>query len=127
MVQCRMPTGAPAKVYTPTGHVATPTVELPPPFASPEERLKYIGEQVDRVLAARAACDVVVPLRGETPTQAQSRLYRVFLIRNGAALGMLGLALREGLIAPEQYARFTNMVRDTLLPTQVGEIVKGNR
>ncbi len=113
-----------AKVYTPTGHVATPTLDLPPPFASPEERLKYLGEQVDHVLAARAACDIAVPLRGETPKQAQSRLYRVFLMRHGAALGALGLALREGLVTPEQYARFTNAVRETLLPTQVGEIVR---
>lgn len=72
------------------------------------------------------ACDVPVPLKGETKQAAQQRMWRVFLIRHGAALGALGFALRTEMITPEHYAELTNLVRETLLPTQVGEIVKGH-
>ncbi len=108
--------------YTPTGHVNVPTPTLPPPLRSLEERRNYLHDQVEGCLAARLACDVPVPLKGETTATAQTRLWRVFLMRHGAALGALGFALRTEMIDSVTYAKLTNAVRDTLLPTQTGEL-----
>lgn len=104
-----------------SGRLKLPKTALPPPLKTKEAVLNYIREQVESCLNARIACDVAVPLKGESLVSAQTRLYKVFLIRAGSALGMLGLALRTEQISPELYAQFTNEVRQTLVPTMAGD------
>ncbi len=110
--------------FEPSGHLTLPKPDLPPPLKTPEERKNYLLEQVENVEGARVLCDVPIPLKGETPAAAQQRLYKVFLMRHGAALGALGFALRTQMIEPELYAQLTNRIRATLMPTQAGQVTK---
>ena len=108
-------------VVTADGKLKTPNIELPPPLRSKEEILNYLREQVDHCVQSRVACDIPLPLKGESKAGAQNRLYKVFLMRHGAALGALGFALRTNQIDVEHYAKHRAELQGTLYVTMVGD------
>lgn len=91
-----------------------------------EQARNWVMEQVDQVQEARRNCDVrVIVAPGGVPDQGmmvdyQRKQYAAFMVKHGAALGMIMALHRCGKLGDVAYNELRQIVINTLVPTVVG-------
>lgn len=85
---------------------------------TPDQVSVYLKQQLDKLRATRAACDVLTfsPL-AETPARAQRKAYNTFLMELGNFYGLTRMAHACERLSDEAYNHFIGEAKATVLPT----------